>query len=183
MWGGCLFHFRDQTLVTSATDQSLGAGHCHHCLCCIITIITLYWGSHIYHHSVLRLSSLAILILRLTDKSNYKMGSQDDRKSSTNQNLDHSFLGKMVLKMVLIPGHIFSHCYCLSVWTEGRGHLSGLYLFFRPNIDINCSKLRESITLKFRVIMLTGSLSACHSEASESILYHDWNNESYLASL
>ena len=108
MWGGCLFYFRDQTESRSWADicpepltsppvtvvSSLSLLH-HHIIIIIITlIIILDWGS-------LSLSS-SFHSHSLTDghqqACNYKIGSQDDRKSSTNQNLDRSFKGKAGFK-------------------------------------------------------------------------------------
>lgn len=66
---------------------------CHHCLYCItLIIIILDWES-----LLLRLSSSChshSLADGHQQACNYKIGSQDDRKSSTNQNLDRSFKGK-----------------------------------------------------------------------------------------
>ena len=79
----------------SLSSLSLLHHHSHHCTEAPILIINtritliLYRGPHHLPFSFWGW---------LTPASNYKIGSQDDIMSSTNQNLDHSFKGKMVLK-------------------------------------------------------------------------------------
>ena len=98
-----LFYFRDQTesreLMTSALSTDQSSGHC----------LLLH---HLTHH-------LTIIIIQhllaIRQACNYKIGSQDDRKSSTNQNLDRSF--KRQNGMVLIsPPILFSHKTIVSLW-------------------------------------------------------------------
>ena len=80
---------------------------------------------HSHHHSALRLPlNTRIPIIKhlpssswgwLTPACNYKIGSQDDRKSSTNQNLNRSF--KRQNGTVLIsPPTILSHHTIVSLW-------------------------------------------------------------------
>ena len=101
-----LFYFRDQTesraLMTSALSTDQSSGHC----------LLLHHHSHSSHSSSHHYYYPALAIRKAC---NYKIGSQDDRKSSTNQNLNRSF--KRQNGTVLIsPPTILSHHTIVSLW-------------------------------------------------------------------
>ena len=70
-----------------------------------VSLTSSHSSSHHYYYPALAIRKAC----------NYKIGSQDDRKSSTNQNLDRSF--KRQNGMVLIsPPILFSHKTIVSLW-------------------------------------------------------------------
>ena len=102
MWGGCFILFPWPNWVQSADD-----------ICPIywpvlrslITVTSSHSSSHHYYYPALAIRKAC----------NYKIGSQDDRKSSTNQNLNRSF--KRQNGTVLIsPPTILSHHTIVSLW-------------------------------------------------------------------